>query len=112
METDNFETDKFLRAKKRVTELRKFYVEIVRLIIFTVLLFLFNNRILQIFVDKGLDNEHILYWVNWTLWSIPVTIAFIMLIKGLRLFIFKSNSIKKWEQRKIEKIMKDENSFD
>ncbi|WP_291865185.1 2TM domain-containing protein [Maribacter sp.] len=112
MEEKKRTREKFIQAQERVVKLRKFYVGLVRLIIFTVLLFLFNGRIIQIFIEHGLDNEHILYWVNWTLWSVPVTIAFIMLIKGLKLFIFKNNSIKNWEDRQIEKIMKEEDSFE
>lgn len=111
MEQKNIHTKKFIKAKERVVAVRKFYVGLVRLIILTVLLFLFNERILQMFIERGLDNEHILYWVNWTLWSIPVTTALIMFIKGMWLFVFKNNSIKKWEQRQIEKIMKEDNSF-
>ncbi len=104
--------EKYEKAMRRVKTVRKFYLGIVRLLIFTILLFFLNDRILQIFIDKGLDNAHILYWVNWTLWSIPVTIAIIYVFKGLWLFFFKKYSTKKWEERQIQKIMKEEDSFE
>ena len=112
MDKANVKVEKYIKAKERITSIRKYYVGLVRLAILTILIFLFNDSILQLFIDRGLDNEHILYWANWSLWSIPVTIALIMLVKGIWLFKFKNNSIKKWEERQIKKIMKEEDSFE
>lgn len=112
MERSEIRVEKYVQAKERITAIRKFYVGLVRLAIFTILLFILDDRALQIFIDKGLDDEDILYWVNWSLWSIPITIAFIMLLKGIWLFGFKNNSIKKWEERRIKKMMEEDDSFE
>jgi len=112
MERRNIKAEKYEKAIGRVKTERKFYLGIVRLLIISILLYIFHNSILQLFIDRGLDNEHILYWVNWSLWSVPIVIAFVLLIKGICLFAFKNNSIKKWEERRIKKIMKEEDSFE
>ncbi|WP_299434757.1 2TM domain-containing protein [uncultured Maribacter sp.] len=104
--------EKYEKAMDRVKTERKFYLSIVRLLIFSTLLFFLNDSILQLFIDRGLDNEHILKWVNWTLWSTPVIIAIILFIRGIWLFVFKNKSPRKWEERRIKKIMKEEDSFE
>lgn len=112
MERRSIKEEKYEKAMDRVKTERKFYLAIVRLLIFSILLFFLNDSILQLFIDRGLDNEHILYWVNWSLWCTPVIIAIILLIKGLWLFVFKNKPLRKWEERRIKKIMKEEDSFE
>ncbi|RKR07892.1 2TM domain-containing protein [Maribacter vaceletii] len=111
MERRNIKAEKYEKAMDRVKTERKFYLAIVRLFIFSILLFFLNDSILQLFIDRGLDNEHIVYWVNWSLWCTPVIIAIILFIKGIWLFGFKNKSPRKWEERRIKKIMREEDSF-
>ncbi len=112
MGKDQTENSKFLVAKERVTAVKKYYTGLVRLAIFIILLLLCRKPILQMFIDKGLDDSNILYLVNWNVYFLILVFVIIFLIKGVILFVVRKKYLKEWEERQIEKIMKEDNFQD
>lgn len=99
------ELEKYVKAKKRVDSIKDFYFHLIKYLIITILLVSFKGRILDIFIAKGVEDPTILQWIEWNILCIPILWGLIVCIKGLSLFVFRSNRIKNWEERQIQKYL-------
>ena len=101
---DNYnEVEKYVKAKKKVDAIKGFYFNVLKFVIITLLILVFKGRIMEIFIEKGVEDENILQWIEWNILAIPIIWGLVLLIIGLRLFVFKSNILKNWEKRQIQK---------
>ena len=100
--------EKYIRAKDRTRCLRKFYITAVRLAIATIILLLLKDRVLEMLSANGVENESTLYWLEWNMLALPIIFIVILTIKGFKIFVTKSNLIKEWEEKQIEKLMKED----
>lgn len=103
------------RAKKRVEELRGFYQHLTAYILVNVFLLLFSERITFIILSKeALGDPEFLEWINWNVWGTPIIWGLALLIHAASVFL--KSPFKRWEQRQIRKIMKEDreelNKFD
>ena len=103
MKDNNAELEKYVKAKKRVDAIKGFYFHVIKFVIITLLIMVFKGRILEILIEKGIEDENILQWMEWNILAIPIIWGLVLLIMGLRLFVFQSNILKNWEKKQIQK---------
>jgi len=100
MNTKPANDENFLRAKNKVEKIKTFYIHSAAYIVVVVLL-VYNYLIIE-------KNEYMnsIIWLNisiMVIWGIVIIIQWWITFKGRFLFG------KKWEERKIRKIMESEN---
>lgn len=93
METTSFEIEKYNKAKKRVKELKGFYVHLLSFVL--VISFL-------AFINLRFSPKHI--WFYWPIigWGIG------LLFHGIAIFNFLPFFGKEWEEKKIKELIKKE----
>ena len=102
----NINSTKHEDALEHVTRLREFYQQVFVYIIFVIVWLNFKNNIIA-FVRTHTDNvdNNFLNWLNINIILVPVLWGIIILIYGLYLNKFKLSFLKKWEEKKLKKIM-------
>jgi len=85
---------KYLRAKERLTDIKKFYLKLIKSIIFIVFLSLINYY----------TNEWRHMWFLWAALGIGIGLVF----KALKVFGVNPFLGRDWEERKINAFMKEE----
>lgn len=105
MEYQQNEFEKYIKARKKLDAIKGFYIHLIQYVIITILIISFKGRILDIFIAKGIENPETLQWMEWNILAIPIIWGLVLLIMGLSLFVFKSNKIKNWEERQIQKYL-------
>ncbi|WP_181938142.1 MULTISPECIES: 2TM domain-containing protein [unclassified Arenibacter] len=103
MEKDNLE--KYIKAKKRVDNLKNYYAHIVMYLIANALLFVFKGRISNFFTDNGVEDQGFLNWMGWNMILIPVIWGAILLVAGVYLLKLKPGFFNKWEEGQMRKYM-------
>lgn len=88
--------EKYLKAKKRVKEIKDFYIHLAVFLAVMVIIILIN---VVTFARGGSDLEG---WSFWFLFPFGFW-GFAVFMHGLRTFVFGKGS--SWEQRKIREVM-------
>lgn len=90
--------EKYLKARKRVEEIKGFYIHLSVFLVILTIIVLIN---VVSYATGSSDYE------GWSLWFLfPFGFwGFAVLMHGLRTFVFGSRS--RWEKRKIKQIMDD-----
>lgn len=88
------EENKYFRAQERVQEMKSFYSQLIRSLLLIGFLAALNYY----------TNEWAYKWFLWAALGIGIGLAF----KALKVFELNPFFGKKWEERKIKEIMKDE----
>ena len=94
MDNQEAAQEKYKRAKERSKSIRAFYLKAIRYFIFSVLLLLFKNRIIAALINKGVEDPDALGWMEWNIMAVPLILMLILLVRGVKLFVFKSGYIK------------------
>jgi len=91
------EDEKYIKAKKRVKEIKDFYIHLT---VFLVIIIIITGINLITFATGRASNE------GWNLWFLyPFGFwGFAVLMHGMKTFVFGGGS--RWEQRKIKEVMK------
>jgi hypothetical protein len=90
------EDEKYLRAKEKITEIKKFYSRLVR----SLLLFAVVGGI------NYYQNEWEQPWFLWVVFGVGIGLAF----KAIKVFGLNPFLGKNWEKRKIEQFMQEEDN--
>ncbi|MEM7085750.1 MAG: 2TM domain-containing protein [Bacteroidota bacterium] len=106
METEAYK--KYDRAKKRVKEIKGFYTHVRIFVIVNVLVYVTRFLVLP---KLGLlpEDEGFIDWLNWNTYLMPLFWGLGLAIHGLCVFGKKFKPFQKWEERKIEEILRKEN---
>ncbi len=88
------------KAKKRVEREKGFYSHLTVYLIINIALLLINSD----FFDEGFNN-----WLDWNLYTTPFLWGIGLLFHGLSVFTKIPVFGSKWEERKIEEFMNDDN---
>ena len=117
METE--QNTKFLKAQKRVNDMKKFYRHLRVYIVINLLLLIVKFNLFNWFKDDyaWLQDPKFLDWLSLNILGTPVLWGIGLLAHGLYVFKFKSKSwkelkpefIKKWEKRQLDKFLREEN---
>ena len=105
MDRDNLE--KYIKAKKRVDNLKNFYAHIAVYLVMNTLLFVFKGRILNFFTTNGVEDQGFLNWMEWNMILIPVIWGVVLLVTGVYFLKLKPGFFRKWEERKMQKYMEE-----
>jgi hypothetical protein len=90
------ENEKYLKAKKRVKDIKDFYIHLAVFLIVVTIIILIN---VVTYTAGSPDNEG---WNYWFLFPFGFW-GFAVIMHGLRTFVFGRGS--SWEARKIEEVM-------
>ncbi|MFK7813631.1 MAG: 2TM domain-containing protein [Maribacter sp.] len=100
------EVSKFERAQLRIGLIRGFYNHVGIFVLINVPLFLLKEKLMAVFVGEiAYSNSDVTSWVHWNIYIW-------MIILGVHaVLVFGNISFlgKKWEERQIEKYMKEDN---
>lgn len=117
---DTNQSEKFLKAQKRVNDMKKFYRHLRIYIIINLLLLVVKLNLFNWFKDDyaWMQNPQFSDWLNWNLLGTPVLWGIGLFAHGLYVFKFKSQSwqelkpglIKRWEKRQLDKFLREENN--
>lgn len=106
METEAYQ--KYDRAKKRVKEIKGFYTHVRTFVIINALVF-----VTRFFVMPKLgfipEDPDFVNWLNWNTYLMPLLWGIGLGIHALCVYGKKFNPFQKWEERKIDEILRKEN---
>ena len=108
MEDKTNSVEKYVKAKKRVDDIKGFYFHVIKFVIITLLILIFKGRVLEVFIEKGVEDKNVLQWMELNILAIPIIWGLVLLVMGLRLFVFKTNILESWEKRQIQKYLGEE----
>ncbi len=93
---ENFEQQRYEKAKKRVKKEKGFYSHFMVYIVINLILLFINSD----FINQGFNN-----WFHWHLYTTPLFWGIGLFFHGVS--VFGKNSIfnKEWEKRKIKELM-------
>ena len=95
-------TDKYKKAKKRVADIKGFYIHFSIYFLVNFVLFLFAAN-----VFSGLEKMH---FPNWGYFTTPFFWGIGVFFHGMHVFGKNISFLKKWEDRKIKAYMENEES--
>ncbi|MGI9552380.1 MAG: 2TM domain-containing protein [Aurantibacter sp.] len=104
----NTDLDKYIRAKKRVDEQRGFYIHLMVFIVFNLSLLIFRTGITDLVLrvaDLSADFSEI---IELNILLTPIFWGFAIFVHFLVVFGFRPKFLKKWEEQKIQKYIKND----
>ena len=107
MDTEPKDYENYVRAKKRVDNIKNFYAHLVIYLLMNILLFAFKGSILNFIKSKGVVDQGFLNWVEWNLIFIPILWGIVLAVTGLYFLKLKPRFFREWEERQIKKYMKE-----
>ena len=108
---DEFQSEKYERALKRVKELKGFYSHLRVYIMINLVIIVMGSYIIGRIKDQNrdLDFNH---WLDWNLWITPILWGVGLAIHALHTYRHKLRLFRSWEERKIKELMeKDQENF-
>jgi len=106
METEAYQ--KYERAKKRVKEIKSFHTHLRIFLIINILVYVARFFVLP---KLGVlpEDEGFIDWLNWNTYLMPLFWGIGLAIHAFCVFGKKFKPLQKWEERKIDEILKKEN---
>src|SRR5690606_6733084 len=101
------ENRKIQKARKRVEALKGFYKHLLVYLLVNAALFVVRGNVLDFFRSSNPD-KNFLEWIDWNILIVPFFWGIGLLFHAAKVFQYKFPFIKKWEQKKLEKFMKEE----
>lgn len=108
MEVNKHQSEKFIKAQKRVKLIKQFYRHLKLYIIINVLLYMMKFILIDFFTKQGIQDEGFYSWLEWNaiLWGIG------LIIHGICVFNWhhklKPNFMKDWEAKQMIKFLEEE----
>ncbi|WP_281540525.1 2TM domain-containing protein [Maribacter aestuarii] len=113
------QSEKFLKAQKRVNDMKKFYRHLRVYVVINILLLVVKLNLFNWFKDDyvWMQEKNFSDWASLNLLGTPIIWGIGLAIHGLYVFKFKSQTwqelkpefLKKWEKRQLEKFLREEN---
>ena len=97
------------RARKRVEALKGFYSHLWIYLLVNIVLFGIRGHILEFFADTS-RGTNFFEWIDWNILIVPFFWGIGLLYHGVKVFQYKVQFVKKWEEKQLRKFMKQENS--
>lgn len=109
MYSNNDEKKAYDAAKKRVEKEREFYIHLAVYIVINISILIFKDKVLY-FIDTDEKDADFFKWWHFSNLVTPIIWGIGLLFHGLwafeKIFVFN----KDWEERKIKKLMEDDNN--
>lgn len=103
------ENIKLRKALKRVEELKGFYQHLIVFIIINLILFIIRGNVLEFFMNTSSD-KNLVQWVDWNILIVPIFWGIGLVFHAAKVFQYKFGFIKKWEQKQLQKFIREEES--
>ena len=109
MQEDRYYKERLEEAKKRVAEMKGFHNHLYTYIIINILLLLIRGEFLGFLMDdnRALD-PNFLHWIDLNVILTPLLWGIGLFIHGIYAYRHKFQFFKNWEQRQIEKYLREE----
>ena len=104
------QSEKFIKAKKRVNRIKGFYKHLTVYLVVNIMLLFIKAYFLGFFESNGMTDENLMKWLEWNIIATPLLWGIGLIIHGICVFLVKPGFLKKWEERKIQEYMKDDQS--
>lgn len=101
------ENIKLRKAQKRVEMLKAFYRHLLAYIVVNIALFIIRGNILGYFQGSSTDTNFI-EWIDWNILIVPIFWGIGLLFHAAKVFQYKLKFIKNWEEKQLEKYIKEE----
>lgn len=100
----------YLRAKKRVNRIKKFYSHAVVYVVVNIAIIFVKLHFYDYFSDTipGMDWYEV-NWLGWEIISTPIIWGLFLLVHGVRVLLTPFSE--KWEERQIQKYMQQEDHW-
>lgn len=104
-------SEKFIRAKKKVDDIKGFYYHLTAYILVNIALLVLRSPILIFFADRGAEQSDVgfLEWLNLNVLLTPLVWGIGLLIHYIAVFGVTPRFVKKWEKRKIDQYLEEDN---
>ena len=102
---NNTNNTTYKEVEKNVKRMKNFYNHVQIFVIMMFVLLLLSDIIVSFF-EARITNPNSLNWIKANIWVNAVLWLFGLIIHGIYVFKFKANFIDKWEQTKMEELMK------
>ena len=102
---NNTNNTTYKEVEKNVKRMKNFYNHVQIFVIMMLVLLLLSDIIVSFF-EARITNPNLLNWIKANIWVNAVLWLFGLIIHGIYVFKFKANFIDKWEQTKMEELMK------
>ena len=103
---DSKETN-YDRAKKKVESIKGFYSHLKAFIIIILIIILIRTGVIPI-IQIGETDMDFQRWLDWNIYLTPVLWGIVLIIHGLYVFRGKISFLKRWEDRKMNEFMQEE----
>lgn len=104
-------SERYIKAKKKVDDIKGFYYHLTVYILVNIALLIFRTPILLFFLNMGdATDEGFSEWLDFNIVFTPLLWGLGVFIHYAVVFGLKPKFIKKWEKRKLEEILKEEDS--
>ncbi len=100
--------NKYERAQKRVSDIKGFHRHVITYVVINIIIVLAHIGIFDAFAMKNTLDEDV---ITWNLFITPVLWGIGLGIHALRVFVFKGSFFKRWEERKIQELMDEEENM-
>ncbi len=96
----------YKKALKRVKKIKRFYRHLTVYIVVNIFLVYFGLRGVDFLeINSPEVDANVVFWLFWNVLSVPILWGIGLLIHGLCVFKPKSNIVKRWEERQLQKIL-------
>lgn len=112
MEGNKHQSEKYIKAQKRVNQIKQFYNHLKVYIIVNILLFGAKLKLFDFFNEQGIQDEGFYDWLEWNTIGTPIAWGIGLIIYGLYVFKkqqFKPSFMKDWEAKQMAKFIEEEN---
>lgn len=106
------ESKKYSKAKKRVEDIKGFYQHLIVYLLVNIGLIVLRSPIMVFFADNTPPraDENFLEWLDLNLLVTPLVWGIGLLIHGIAVFGATPGFVKKWEKRKINEYLEEDNN--
>ncbi len=103
---ENYNQEKYIRAKNKVKQIKRFYTHLTVYIIINLIIFIRGN--IEIFLENDVENKNLLDWIDWNIFYTPVLWGIGLFFHGLFVFQNRFKGLKNWEDRKMKEFLEKE----
>jgi len=103
---ENYNQEKYIRAKNKVKQIKRFYIHLTVYIIINLIIFIRGN--IEIFLENDVENKNLLDWIDWNIFYTPVLWGIGLFFHGLFVFQNRFKGLKNWEDRKMKEFLEKE----
>ncbi len=103
------ENRKMRIAMKKVEALKGFYTHLLVYLLVNIALFIVRGNVLDFFQRSNPDKSFI-EWIDWNILIVPFFWGIGLSFHAAKVFQYKFPFVKNWEEKKLEKFIKEEES--